>query len=97
MSIYCSKCGTPNSDSAQFCQKCGNKLNTLVKEIHQESSNNEEDKPSIGYNILGFLIPIVGLILYFSWKDKTPNKAKSILTWSIISFGIGFVYALSNS
>jgi len=24
---YCSKCGTPNEDSAQFCVKCGNKFN----------------------------------------------------------------------
>ncbi len=97
MSIYCSKCGAPNSESAQFCEKCGNRLSTSGNDVHQQSSYTNEDKPSIGYNILGFLIPIAGIILYFSWKDKTPNKAKSILAWSIISFGIGFVYALSNS
>ncbi len=97
MSIYCSKCGAPNSESAQFCEKCGNRLGTSANNVYQQSVSNNEDKPSIGYNILGFVIPIVGLILYFSWKDRTPNKAKSILTWSAVSFGIGLVYALSNS
>ena len=97
MSIYCSKCGAPNSESAQFCEKCGRRLGTSVNDVHHQSGNNNEDEPSVGYNILGFIIPIIGLILYFSWKDKTPNKAKNILTWSAISFGIGLVYVLSNS
>lgn len=86
MTRYCTKCGASNDDSAQYCEKCGEKLDL----------NQDDDKASIGYNILAFLIPLVGFILYFMWKDKTPNKAKSILMWSAISFGIGIVCYLGN-
>lgn len=96
MSIYCSKCGAPNADSAQFCEKCGNRLNGSVEEAPQQVSGQKSDQPNIGYNILGFIIPLVGVILYFSWKDKMPHKAKSILTWSAISAGIGFAYAITS-
>jgi len=36
-----------------------------------------QDKSSIGFGILGFLIPLVGLILWLVWKAQTPLKAKS--------------------
>ncbi|MDR0849213.1 MAG: hypothetical protein LBN10_09310 [Propionibacteriaceae bacterium] len=35
------------------------------------------DAPSGGYAFLGFVIPLVGLILYLTWKDQTPLRAKS--------------------
>lgn len=35
-----------------------------------------EDKGNIGWAILGFFIPIVGWILYFSWKNSKPGNAK---------------------
>jgi preprotein translocase subunit SecD len=35
------------------------------------------DHSSIGFGILGFLIPIAGLILFLVWKDQMPKKAKS--------------------
>lgn len=31
-------------------------------------------------------IPIVGIVLYFVWKDEKPNAAKSVLMWSLIPF-----------
>ncbi len=97
MTRYCTKCGAPNDDSALYCEKCGEKLdNTTSRKIHPSINQNEEDKASIGYNILAFIIPLVGFILFFMWKDKTPNKAKSILMWSAIGFGIGMVYYLQN-
>lgn len=35
------------------------------------------DAPNIGFGVLGFFIPIVGLILFLVWKDQTPLRAKS--------------------
>jgi len=34
------------------------------------------DAPSGGYAFLGFLIPIVGLVLYLVWKDEYPLRAR---------------------
>ena len=43
-----------------------------------------EDKPSVGLNILSFLFGIVGIILYFVTRKQYPIRAKSNLKWSII-------------
>ena len=37
---------------------------------------NSADSGSFGWAILGFLIPLVGFIMYFLWKDTKPNSAK---------------------
>lgn len=79
--MYCKNCGSEISKEAYVCPKCGAK----VKDAKQE------DKPSVGFNILALLFPIVGLILYFTWKNNTPNKAKSILTCAIISWALGIL------
>ena len=36
-----------------------------------------EDAPSMGFAVLCFLFPLIGLILYLVWKDEMPLKAKS--------------------
>lgn len=44
------------------------------------------DAPSTGFAVLGFFFPLVGLILYLVWKDKTPLKAKSCGKGALIGF-----------
>ena len=39
---------------------------------------------SVGYGISGFLIPIVGLILFIVWHKDYPLRAKSALTGLIV-------------
>lgn len=77
--MYCKNCGAEISKEAYICPKCGVK----VKE-----ENNIEDKPNTGLNILSLFFPIVGIILYFAWKNQTPKRAKSILTYCLIGWGI---------
>ena len=54
----------------------------------------EPDVASTGMKVLCFLIPLVGIILYFTEKDRYPNKAKSLLKISLISWGIGIVLSI---
>lgn len=35
------------------------------------------DPGGFGYGLLGFCIPIVGLILFLVWQDDKPNNAKA--------------------
>ena len=48
----------------------------------------EDDSAGTWMNVLCFLIPIVGLILYFVKKNEYPNTAKSYLTWAAVGFGV---------
>lgn len=52
---------------------------------------NTDDEPSTGLNIFSFLFPIIGWVLYFVYRDKSPIKAKSCSKWAWIGFGVGFV------
>ena len=46
------------------------------------------DRPSFGFAVLGFFIPIVGLILWLVWRDQTPLKAKSAGTGALVRMGV---------
>lgn len=51
------------------------------------------DSGSIGWSILGFFLPLVGLILFFAWKAKKPNCAKKALVGAIIGIVLNIVSA----
>ena len=83
---FCKSCGAEIPDNSTFCPKCGAPVGSAPVTPVQD-----DDTPSIGLNILAFIIPLVGIILYFFYREKTPNKAKEILKWALISMAIGFV------
>ena len=72
----CSKCGKEIHDNAVVCVHCGCSV----------GQSYEEDAPSTGFAVLGFFIPIVGLILYLVNNDKLPQKAKSAGKGALIGF-----------
>jgi hypothetical protein len=47
------------------------------------------DAPAPGFAVLGFFIPVVGLILWLIWKDATPLKARSVGKGALISVIVG--------
>ena len=73
---YCQKCGNELMDEAVVCPKCG---------CAQGKSVTGDDSNNIGWAILGFFVPIAGLILYLIWKDSEPLKAKSAGKGALIS------------
>ena len=68
--MYCKYCGKPVPEGAVYCLSCGKYLNG--------SEPNENDSSSFGFALLGFLFPLIGLILYFVYDDKRPKRAKSV-------------------
>ncbi|MBP3441831.1 MAG: hypothetical protein J6L62_03415 [Clostridia bacterium] len=57
----------------------------------------EVDAPNTGFAILSFFFPIVGLILYIIWKDKTPLKAKSCGKGALISVIVSVVGSIVST
>jgi hypothetical protein len=57
------------------------------------------DEPSIGYNILGFLIPVIGFTIFYNIYEENPVKAKSLgmaaLAGAWLSAFISFVVFLA--
>ena len=52
------------------------------------------DEMGAGWGILAFLLPLVGWILYFAWKNERPNAASQVAKWAWIGFGVGFLLNL---
>lgn len=89
--MYCPNCGANVNEKAEFCVNCG--IN-----IHKFSSKQTvapDDKANIWVNLLSLCcFPIVGIILYFVWKDNRPKAAKSALIFGIIGFIISIIIGL---
>lgn len=81
---FCQNCGAKIDTRAVICPKCG----VPVAGVQQANS---DDKNNGWWNLLGFLFPIIGWILWAVWHKEYPKRARGICTWSWIGFGIGFV------
>lgn len=104
---FCSNCGRQLPDGIQFCPNCGapqqNNMKDTVRRQDGDSAYNAYenqlpapvDNGGCGWGMLGFCIPIVGLILFLVWNDSKPRTAKAAGMGALISVLIGIlVYAL---
>jgi len=69
---YCKKCGTQMEDEANFCPSCG--LGT----------GSNADEADYTRALLSFIIPIVGLILFFTTLGKSPKRASIYGLFAVI-------------
>ena len=76
--MRCRNCGKNIDDLATYCISCGAKVNNNDTET--------DDCSSLGFAILGFLIPIVGLILFLIYEGKNPKRARSAIKGALIGF-----------
>lgn len=92
MANKCNTCGATVPDNATVCPYCGNAVTPTQPSNAAYSS--EDDKPSAGLNVLSFLVPIAGWIMYFIFKEQTPTKAKACSKWAWIGFGVSLVFSI---
>lgn len=82
--MYCPHCGDQISEHAEICPKCGVRV--------KSASSSGEDKPNIAVNLISFCcIPLLGIVMFFVWKNDKPIAAKSALIWAIVSIVLWFV------
>jgi hypothetical protein len=68
----------------------GNHVNSVGE---NQNTTNLNDQPSTGLNIISFLIPLVGLIIYLTEREKSPIKATSAGKAAL--WGVGVTIVLS--
>ena len=78
--MYCKNCGRTVDDTSSYCNNCGARIDNKF------DANVSEDSSSIWFAILGFFIPIVGLILFLIYEGKKPKRAKSVGKGALIGF-----------
>ncbi len=82
--MYCKKCGNEIRDDAMICPKCGCATGN-------RNAPAAEDSSGFGWAVLGFFIPIVGLILYLVWKNEYPMRARSAGKGALVSVILGVI------
>ena len=85
---YCRNCGAQIDDRAVMCPACG---------VMQENST-EKREYDVLWALVGFFVPLVGLILYLIWKDEKPKAAKAAGIGALVStcggIALGVLYFL---
>lgn len=54
--------------------------------------NNVQDNGGFLWGLLGFCIPVVGLILFLIWKDQKPKTAKAAGIGALVSVILAVVF-----
>ena len=85
--MFCSKCGKEINDEAVVCVHCG-----CAVENKTANTALAGDAPNTGYAVLGFFIPVVGLILYLMNINTYPLRAKSAGKGALISVILSVVF-----
>ena len=100
---FCPYCGRYNNSNGNFCEGCGAQLNSATVNYNNVSNinNNIQEGNTFGWGVLGFFIPIAGLILFLAWHNDKPKSAKSAgigalirVILSIIVFFIVFFFLI---
>lgn len=84
---YCRHCGAEVDEKAVICPHCG-------VQQQQQSLSAETDTGGFGWGVLGFFVPIAGLVLYLMWKQEKPNSARAAGIGALVSTISGVVLAV---
>ena len=74
--MFCKNCGQEISDNADVCIHCGVATGKGISSVGV-------DNPSHLAGVASCCFPVVGIILYFIWKDEKPQSASLICKWMI--------------
>ena len=86
---FCSFCGKEIPDNAAVCIHCGASL-----ENNKPKSSVKADSPSIWWGIIGFFIPMAGLLLYLLNVNETPLRARSAAKGALIGTITTFILSV---
>ena len=56
----------------------------------------QEQKASVGFAILSFFIPLAGLIIFLTQKDKRPKTAKTSGICALVSFILNIIIIIAS-
>ena len=83
--MYCKKCGSEIEEGAKYCARCGYCAEDPLPAVQV---NEPIETAAVVFAILGFIIPLIGLIATLVYYKEKPRDAKVI---GIASF-VGFIF-----
>ena len=87
----CKRCGSSIDDSAIFCQVCGERQGVSASPFGSSGRRNDYSPGTVGSTegniwiaLLSFLVPVVGLVLWYSWRFTKPAHAASAAKGALV-------------
>lgn len=93
------RAGTANTAENSKHDRFADKIDSIKKareDFQVAIETTKSDGSALGFGVLSFVIPVVGLVLFFVWRKSNPKRAKVIM-WSAIAGFIFFSAILSES
>ena len=105
--MFCSKCGNKIEKGTKFCSKCGQEVgkNSRVLEVKDEKNTDNrlvdfdknQGEANVFLVIASFIIPLLGLVLYITDKDKNVKNAKACGIAAIVGFVINIIFTVIST
>lgn len=86
---YCPNCGKPVDPRAVICPSCG-----VALTANNPVSHTNSDSGSAWWAVLGFFVPVAGLVLYIVWHNSEPKNAKSAGIGALIQVGVWIAFVI---
>ncbi len=83
--MFCKHCGKEILDDAVVCIHCG---------CATKANKDINDAPSTGMAVLGFFIPLAGLIVWLINRETKPLMAKSAGKGALIGIIVSVVFSM---
>lgn len=87
---FCQHCGSEVDREQEVCLNCGRSIKPAIQPLKQHTN----DPGGFGWGLLGFCIPLAGLILYLVWMNERPNSARAAGMGALISVIISVVFGI---
>lgn len=88
----CPKCKSTIDDSFNVCPYCGHNLRE--RQTGTQTVKEDPEESQLLWGLLGFFIPVAGLVLYLVWQTERPLAAKAAGTGALISIIAGAVMSM---
>jgi len=88
---FCQECGSTTDEGQKMCVSCKSNLIDKVAYNKKMALSSEKD---FGFTVLGFLVPLIGFIIYLVMKDNEPVKSTSAGKGALIGFILGSVSSI---
>lgn len=102
--LVCPHCGQPvpgalekdrSSSRLKASEQSAGEIETNVLNVENNVRSHSVDSGSFGWALLGFFIPLVGLILFLVWRKERPMNANSAGIGALISVVANLVFFVS--
>lgn len=85
MKDYCPSCGEKLDSDYSVCPHCGQTLVEEPSDVQGSNTHPLHHDAAFPWGLIGFIIPLLGLVLFLVWKEERPIASKAAGTGALVN------------